>query len=55
MIADDNSKVSNIYSQTHLPDAQIDKVILPVQDPKTVYYDARIRHPNKILPLPSLN
>ena len=55
VIADDNSKVSNIYSQTHLPDAQIDKVILPVQDPKTVYYDARIRHPNKILPLPSLN
>ena len=55
VIADDNSKIGYVYNQTHLPDSVIEKVDLPVQDPKQLYYDERLRHPNKILPVPNLD
>ena len=53
VIADEHSK-TNVYTETHLPDVQIEKVVLPVQNEKNIYYDERLRHPNRIIPIPKL-
>lgn len=50
-----NKNENGIVSHTHLPESTIEKIDLPVQDPKNMYYEETMRHPNKILPLPNLN
>ena len=37
-----------------MPDVQIEKVVLPLQNEKNIYYDERLRHPNRIIPVPKL-
>jgi hypothetical protein len=53
VIADEHSK-TNVFTETHLPDVQIEKVVLPLQNEKNIYYDERLRHPNRIIPVPKL-
>lgn len=55
VIADDNSKIGGVYSQTHLPDTAIEKVVLPVHTEDQLYYDEKIRHPNRIIGTPKLD
>ena len=54
VIADDNSKIGNIYAETHLPDNKIESFSLPIKEEKDIYYEERVRHPNKIIPIPRL-
>ncbi|MCQ2820047.1 MAG: hypothetical protein MJ252_22500 [archaeon] len=54
VIRNDNSQLGYLGSQSHLPDQPTEKVILPLKNPKDMYYDEKIRHPNRIIPIPKL-
>jgi hypothetical protein len=54
IIADDNSKIGNVFAETHLPENNIEKFSLPIKKEKDIFYEEKIRNPNKIIPIPKL-
>ena len=54
-IVNDSKATNNLVEETHLPGVKIPEIILPVHSEKELYYEEKIRHPNRIIPLPKLN
>ena len=54
VIVNDANGINNVIQETHLPGNEKPKIILPVHSEKDLYYDEKIRHPNRIIPVPKL-
>ena len=54
VVVNDAKTANNIIQETHLPGQEKPEIILPVPSEKDLYYDEKIRHPNRIIPVPKL-
>ena len=54
VIVNDANSLNNVIQETHLPGNEKPEIILPVHSEKELYYDEKIRHPNRIIPVPKL-
>ena len=54
VVVNDTKNTNNIFQETHLPKQEKPEIILPVKSEKDIYYDEKIRHPNRIIPVPKL-
>ena len=54
VVVNDTKTANNIIQETHLPGQEKPEIILPVKSEKELYYDEKIRHPNRIIPVPKL-
>ena len=54
VVVNDAKDANNIVQESHLPKNDKPKVILPVDSEKDIYYEERIRHPNRVIPIPKL-
>ena len=54
VIVNDANGLNNVIQETHLPGNEKPEIILPVHSEKDLYYDEKIRHPNRIIPVPKL-
>jgi hypothetical protein len=54
VIVNDANSLNNVIKETHLPGNEKPEIILPVHSEKELYYDEKIRHPNRIIPVPKL-
>ena len=54
VVVNEAKDANNIVQESHLPKNDKPKVVLPVDSEKDIYYEERIRHPNRVLPVPKL-
>ena len=54
VVVNDANSTNNVIQETHLPGPEKPEIILPVKSEKEIYYDEKIRHPNRIIPVPKL-
>ena len=54
VVVNEAKDVNNIVQESHLPKNDKPNVVLPVDSEKDIYYEERIRHPNRIIPIPKL-
>ena len=54
VVVNEAKDANNIVQESHLPKNEKPKMVLPVDNEKDIYYEERIRHPNRILPIPKL-
>ena len=54
IVVNEAKDVNNIVQESHLPKNDKPNVVLPVDSEKDIYYEERIRHPNRIIPIPKL-
>ena len=54
VVVNDANSTNNVIQETHLPGQEKPEIILPVKSEKDLYYDEKIRHPNRIIPVPKL-
>ena len=54
VVVNDTKTANNIIQETHLPGQEKPEIVLPVKSEKELYYDEKIRHPNRIIPVPKL-
>ena len=54
VVVNDTRTANNIIQESHLPGKEKPNVFLPVPTEKEIYYDEKIRHPNRIIPVPKL-
>ena len=54
VVVNEAKDANNIVQESHLPKNDKPKVVLPVDSEKDIYYEERIRHPNRVLPIPKL-
>ena len=45
---------NNIVQESHLSKNDKPNFVLPVDSEKDIYYEVRIRHPNRVIPIPKL-
>ena len=54
VVVNDANSTNNVIQETHLPGQEKPEIVLPVKSEKDLYYDEKIRHPNRIIPVPKL-
>ena len=54
VVVNEAKDANNIVQESHLPKNDKPKVVLPVDSEKDIYYEERIRRPNRVLPVPKL-
>ena len=54
VVVNEAKDTNNIVQESHLPKNEKPNVVLPVDSEKDIYYEERIRHPNRIIPIPKL-
>ena len=54
VVVNDAKNVNNIVQESHLPNNEKPNVVLPVDSEKDIYYEEKIRHPNRVIPVPKL-
>ena len=54
VIVNDTKEMNNVIQETHLPGNEKPEIVLPVHSEKDLFYDEKIRHPNRIIPVPKL-
>ena len=54
VVVNEAKDANNIVQESHLPKNDKPKVVLPVDSEKDIYYEERIRHPNRVIPVPKL-
>jgi hypothetical protein len=54
VVVNDARNTNNVIQETHLPGQEKPEIFLPVPSEKDIYYDEKIRHPNRIIPVPKL-
>ena len=54
VVVNEAQDANNIVQESHLPKNDKPKVVLPVDNEKDIYYEERIRHPNRVIPVPKL-
>ena len=54
VVVNDANNTNNIIQETHLPGQEKPEIVLSVKSEKDLYYDEKIRHPNRIIPVPKL-
>ena len=54
VVVNEAKDVNNIVQESHLPKNDKPNIVLPVDSEKDIYYEERIRHPNRIIPIPKL-
>ena len=53
VVVNDANSTNNVIQETHLPGQEKPEIVLPVKS-ENLYYDEKIRHPNRIIPVPKL-
>ena len=54
VVVNDAKNANNIVQESHLPNNEKPNVVLPVDSEKDIYYEEKIRHPNRVIPVPKL-
>ena len=54
VVVNEARDTNNIVQESHLPKNDKPKVVLPVDSEKDLFYEEKIRHPNRIIPVPKL-
>jgi hypothetical protein len=54
VVVNDARNTNSVIQETHLPGQEKPEIFLPVPSEKDIYYDEKIRHPNRIIPVPKL-
>ena len=54
VVVNEAKDANNIVQESHLPKNEKPKVVLPVDNEKDIYYEEKIRHPNRVIPIPKL-
>ena len=54
VVVNEARDTNNIVQESHLPKNDKAKVVLPVDSEKDLFYEEKIRHPNRIIPVPKL-
>ena len=54
VVVNETRNMNNIIQESHLPAKEKPDILLPVHSEKDIYYDEKIRHPNRIIPVPKL-
>ena len=54
VVVNDAKNANNIVKESHLPNNEKPNVVLPVDSEKDIYYEEKIRHPNRVIPVPKL-
>ena len=54
VVVNDAKNANNIVQESHLPNNEKPNVVLTVDSEKDIYYEEKIRHPNRVIPVPKL-
>ena len=54
VVVNEARDTNNKVQESHLPKNDKPKVVLPVDSEKDLFYEEKIRHPNRIIPVPKL-
>ena len=54
VVVNDAKNANNIVQESHWPKKEKPNVVLPVDSEKDIYYEEKIRHPNRVIPVPKL-
>ena len=54
VVVNEAKDANNIVQESHLPKNEKPNVVLPVDSEKDIFYEEKIRHPNRVIPVPKL-